>query len=420
MSRVTGVSLLFLLSACNGAGKVGGNDSGGPPGPQDGGATSDGGSGGSDSGGLGTDQGWCAVQRILNTQCVSCHGSASPLGGLDLLTDPYNSLVGQTSPNFPSLTLVVPGDPDHSFLMAKVEGTMSADQGTIMPPTAALSSTRLQALRDWITAGASSSCDDPGGDTGVVALYHPDGYSSPTMHGIEAKFDIQRCTDCHASDLSGGSTGVICDSCHQAGWRTNCTYCHGGVDNSTGAPPEDIDDSTSDLNFGAHSRHVQENTHGAYDCKQCHVKPTDVLSSGHMWDSTPAQAEVTMARGLSPSGTWSTSSMTCNNSYCHGNGRTNGSVTATDGPLSCHACHPDNTSSRSSLGSMSGRHEDHAREGVSCADCHHSVIDSSMRVIAPSLHVNGIKEFSNTSGVTYTGGRCTGTCHGERHDSTRW
>ena len=35
---------------------------------------------------------------------------------------------------------------------------------------------------------------------------------------------------------------MSCDDCHDEGWRTDCVFCHGGVDDTTGAPPEDIRD----------------------------------------------------------------------------------------------------------------------------------------------------------------------------------
>lgn len=53
----------------------------------------------------------------------------------------------------PGNTLVIPGDPDNSYLVRKLEGgpDIAGDQ---MPPGGALDAERLQLVRDWIEAGA--------------------------------------------------------------------------------------------------------------------------------------------------------------------------------------------------------------------------------------------------------------------------
>ena len=39
------------------------------------------------------------------------------------------------------------------------------------------------------------------------------------------------CLTCHEDDRNNQ-----CNQCH-TGWATRCTFCHGGRDNATGAPP---------------------------------------------------------------------------------------------------------------------------------------------------------------------------------------
>lgn len=380
-----------------------------------------GGDGGADGGSTLSDESWCAVLQIIQADCLACHAATYPSGGLDLQTDPHAALVGVASPTYAGQTLVVAGDPDASFLVAKVSGTQTADQGGIMPPPDGLSSKRVEAIRAWISEGAPSTCDEPT-DTGGTGSYHPEGYVDPSQHSMEAKLHEQTCTDCHGADLTGGA-GLSCDTCHVPTWRTDCTFCHGGLDNSTGAPPESIRDEEVDTAFGAHTRHVEQNTHAAFDCTQCHVKPTSVTSSGHFLDSTPAEAEVTFTAGLSSAASWSSSAKSCSNLYCHGNGQgNNGSVTVADAPLSCDSCHPDQTSGRDAWDRMSGSHEDHLREGVTCQECHNDTTTNGTSIATPSLHVNGDPDiaFSGSGISRNSAGACTGTCHSVSHSYDTW
>jgi predicted CxxxxCH...CXXCH cytochrome family protein len=259
-----------------------------------------------------------------------------------------------------------------------------------------------------------------GGGSG--GSYHPAGFAAPNVHGPEMELQRQDCRGCHGGDLTGG-TGPSCDSCHEAGWRTKCTYCHGGGKNSTGAPPRDL--GSSDLNtaqsFVAHTAHVTGGIASPFDCTQCHVKPTDVMSASHAFDSTPAKAEVSMAAGLSAAGTYDGNG-TCTNLYCHGNGRgDNGTATDGMGTPTCSGCHPGMNSGSTAWSTMSGSHRKHLGMGYSCDDCHGQVSGmGGTAVLAPSLHVDGKKETSfPTSSIVYDPNtkRCTGSCH-ESHNYT--
>lgn len=108
-------------------------------------------------------EGYCAVTALFDANCVACHSAGAVTGGLDLETDPRAALVDQPSANYPDRTLVVPGDPDASFLVVKVEGTQDADEGGSMPPGSSLDADSLAILRDWIADGATIDCGDTGG-----------------------------------------------------------------------------------------------------------------------------------------------------------------------------------------------------------------------------------------------------------------
>ena len=274
------------------------------------------------------------------------------------------------------------------------EGTPVGDEGTRAPED-------------------SGPVPDGGGDG-----FHPQGWVAPSAHGLAAKMGDQKCTMCHGGDLMGGSSGVGCDDCHPTNWRTNCTFCHGGVHDDTGAPPVDIDDESDGIPFPGHPSHVAVGAHQTYGCGQCHAKPADVLTPGHMFDSTPGQAEVTFAAGLSKAGSYTPGS--CSNLYCHGNGQgANGSAKVGDSAATCSSCHAAQESGSTAWNAMSGRHRKHLKEGVKCWDCHSEVVNSTSFANA-ELHVNGTPNVKMPAGVTMSGNTCNGSCHGEYHSNFGW
>ncbi len=65
----------------------------------------------------------------------------------------YDRLVNLPSAQIPELMLVLPGDPDSSYLMMKIEGTDGIVGGQ-MPSEVGLSAEQTQLLRSWISNGA--------------------------------------------------------------------------------------------------------------------------------------------------------------------------------------------------------------------------------------------------------------------------
>lgn len=274
---------------------------------------------------------------------------------------------------------------------------------------------RTFALFAFLLLGCPGSTDDSGKitDTSGDDGYHPDGWDDPTQHGMAAKFQEDGCLGCHGDDLGGGSAGVSCDDCHAAGWQTDCTFCHGTV-GGTGAPPEDIDDQSTNLAFAPHAAHVSDtDLHVAWDCVACHQKPTEALSPGHFLvsDDTPGAAENDFSGGLAPSTTRTGTG--CANNYCHGDGTgDNGSIEADDSISGCGDCHSER--------GLGGRHDDHLEEGVSCEDCHAGTAASDRKIADTALHVNGTVDVELDGDVTWNNGRCSGSCHGERHNNEGW
>ncbi|HEY5948128.1 MAG TPA: lamin tail domain-containing protein [Kofleriaceae bacterium] len=114
--------------------------------------------------------------NIFTTSCGfgSCHAGSTPAAHLDLRNgDLCGALVNHASCLFPNKLLVVPGKPEQSFLLDKLNGTNlsgtpapgCADSNEPMPFGAPpLSADKIAQIEQWIRNGAS--CDATG-DAGV-------------------------------------------------------------------------------------------------------------------------------------------------------------------------------------------------------------------------------------------------------------
>ena len=174
----------------------------------------------------------------------------------------------------------------------------------------------------------------------------------------------------------------------------DCTACHGGLGDDTGAPPRDLNGrtATTEVTVGAHATHVKAGPlAAAFDCDACHVKPASIGAPGHL---DPSQKIVwgtlASAGGASPS--WDRASATCSNVYCHGATLVGGTIvtprwTAVDGSqaacgtchglppsnhpvlaagstaATCSACHPETVKPDGSIDASAGRHVNGAVDG---------------------------------------------------------
>lgn len=114
------------------------------------------------------------------------------------------------------------------------------------------------------------------------------------------------------------------------------------------------------MKFMPHAEHISHPIHGEWDCNQCHLKPTDVMSNQHVFDSTPAKSEVIFSQGLSSLGIYDGNGG-CSNLYCHGTGKQLASYVQNNIAPSCTTCHPTN--------SLSGRHQFHLNNDCTTIAC---------------------------------------------------
>jgi hypothetical protein len=93
--------------------------------------------------------------------CVQCHidQGRTPAANL-VLTDgrSYQQLVGRPSMGKPGETLVIPGDPDNSYIVKKLEGA-SEIVGQRMPRGNGpfLTEGQMRVIRRWIIEGAANN-----------------------------------------------------------------------------------------------------------------------------------------------------------------------------------------------------------------------------------------------------------------------
>jgi hypothetical protein len=126
------------------------------------------------------------IAPIIKTSCAlakTCHGSVptasadadpqlGPVSGIaDMATAQkvHDAIVGVAAEEAPSMSEVTPGDPEHSWLMKKLEGSqncagvtcvkiLSATSpcGDLMPiPDSSLPADQVMQFRDWIKGGAA-------------------------------------------------------------------------------------------------------------------------------------------------------------------------------------------------------------------------------------------------------------------------
>ena len=93
--------------------------------------------------------------------CIQCHtnaGGRTPSGGMNLSHDvAYATLVGVAGRGKQGVVRVIPGDPDHSYIVQKLEGAPGI-VGERMPRTGGpyLTEGQISIIKRWIEIGANN------------------------------------------------------------------------------------------------------------------------------------------------------------------------------------------------------------------------------------------------------------------------
>jgi predicted CxxxxCH...CXXCH cytochrome family protein len=246
---------------------------------------------------------------------------------------------------------------------------------------------------------------------------HPPEWTDPTsqwFHAYSANAGIAKCTPCHGPNLDQPNGG--CGRCHDtnlpagiASWKVNCTMCHGGTDNQTGAPPRTTWGKTAEFALvGAHTAHVSGNRISApFACVQCHVTPADALAPGHVNGDLTITFGGIATQGVVVPPAWNRTTATCSSTYCHGATLVGGTntqpiwTTVNGTQAACGTCHGIPPP-------VWGHSYPPAHNMNACTFCHYDVADDRGTTITnPALHVNGVVNVRNRD----TDPDCV-SCHG--------
>lgn len=247
------------------------------------------------------------------------------------------------------------------------------------------------------------------------------GAPPPSPHPAD-----ENCGTCHPSVSVADNRVFLDPSLHingvldvSTGGGGACDSCHGSAGNS--APPTDLAGNTARtaVGVGAHREHLALSTwRREINCSNCHVVPTSVGDPLHIDGDNVAEVPFD---ALNPTATVELATGTCSNLYCHGNGRgSNGTMDWTlVGPMDCNSCHQAPNPGQAA-GGMSGEHDKHIRdEDLACVECHAAVVDANRQIIAPALHVDGLRNVLIPTGGSFdpANRRCSNlACH----ENERW
>ena len=146
--RWSSLAIAGLIAGCAGNGE-GLNQQGQPIG------SSSSSGGGTSSGGAVTADFQSIQDNVFTPICSKCHIGASAPEGLQLdAAHSYNLLVGVPSAEDGGLDRVKPGDPDHSYMVLKIEGAAGIVGGQMPLGETPLPQATIDAIRQWITDGA--------------------------------------------------------------------------------------------------------------------------------------------------------------------------------------------------------------------------------------------------------------------------
>lgn len=94
------------------------------------------------------------AENVFSKSCAfsSCHSNASSASaGLQLHDEPsLLALINKASSQDPSKMLILPKDPQNSYLVQKMRGENLTEGTDSMPPNASLCEAKIQLVEEWI------------------------------------------------------------------------------------------------------------------------------------------------------------------------------------------------------------------------------------------------------------------------------
>ncbi|MSM40519.1 MAG: CxxxxCH/CxxCH domain-containing protein [Geobacter sp.] len=238
-------------------------------------------------------------------------------------------------------------------------------------------------------------------------------------------------TKCHGSgNPQWGGSALACNACHGASFTS----------------------FSSATKKGAHKQHYETNTYSTYAqapgnygsssayqfaCASCHATPaahadltypTSYGVAQVYFGYTSAGKKPSYNYGAATAGTdsgtftWTAGGSTsCNNTYCHSNGRGGAGATAVtwasgEGSLGtqCAGCHGNASSD-----TLSGRHNSHVNNAgylgtnFGCVDCHAKTVSGNLTLADKRQHVNKFRDYSGLrAGRQANFNSATGSCSG--------
>src|SRR5690349_7103257 len=185
---------------------------------------------------------------------------------------------------------------------------------------------------------------------------------------------------------------------------TTCTSCHGGTDNASGAPPNDLhgNTATTGAGVGQHTAHLA----AGIGCTACHPERTSVKTPGHLDGKVDvALSGLAVAGGGAPSPAFDAATATCSNVYCHGatlpaaSPRAAPRWTAPFATARCVSCHD--------FPPTAGGHP----AATECASCHPATVDASGALRPGGKHLDGVADGIAQHASGY-GSRASAAFHG--------
>ncbi len=245
------------------------------------------------------------IGPLLQSNCESCHGAT--VAEANYRVDTYQNAIARRPDGTPR---VAAGNSNSPMLQAA--------RGTLPGGHVAIPQAQLTELQTWVVDCALKPKPYTVHINGWMDVGNASQFHGKVLR--QSVYDLSGCQACHGQDLSGGTAGVACTSCH-ASAIGSCNTCHGSV--VSAAPPLDLNynSATSLITVGAHQTHVTDGgMHTGFPCQVCHKTPATPGEEGHYQSGgklLPGPAPVIGANGAGGTFAWNSTAGTCTNGYCH-------------------------------------------------------------------------------------------------------